>query len=193
MATSAGRNSATSTWSPGRMTSGAVASSGPSRCNIARTGATITRGGGGSAGSGAAVSAWSTARRRPIVSVSGLTRSKGRVSQAGSTVTGVASAPTTGPPATPASWASPFSAAIRQDKSSPRRSASNPVAVITSSGDRSVNAANAAATTAWAASGTATVASAAPTSTASAGSLRRRRGMAERLPALPCRGLRGLR
>ena len=60
---------------------------------MARTGATITRGGGGSGGSGAAVSAWSTASRRPIVSVSGLTRSKGRVSHAGSTVTGPASAP----------------------------------------------------------------------------------------------------
>ena len=71
---------------------------GPSRCRMARTGATITRGGGGRTGSGAPVSAWSTARRRPIVSVSGLTRSKGRVSHAGSTATGPATAPTTAAP-----------------------------------------------------------------------------------------------
>ena len=74
------------------------------------------------------------------------------------------------------------SLAIRQDRSSPSRSASRPVAVITSSGVRSVKAASAAATTDCAASGTATVASAAPISAASTGSLRSSRGTAARLP-----------
>ena len=45
----------------------------------------------------APVNASRTASRRPIVSTSGLTRSKGSVSQAGSTTTGPCSVPSTRP------------------------------------------------------------------------------------------------
>ena len=136
---------------PRRITIGAVPSRGPSRWSRARTGATITLGGAGSAPSGAPVSAWSTARRRPIVSISGLTRSKGSVSQAGSTVTGPVSAP---PRRHRRRRPPPVRAGRRGRRPDARRRARS--AVTTSSGARSVNAASAAATTAWADSGTAT-------------------------------------
>ncbi len=135
----------------------------------------MTLGGAGSAPSGGRVSESRTARRCPIVSVSGLTRSKGSVSQAGRTRTGPERAPTT-------SRSAASAGASRQARSSPNRWASWPVAVTTSIGARSVNAAIAATTTACAASGTATVESAAPISTAMAGSARSSRGMAARLP-----------
>ncbi len=81
------------------------------------------------------------ARRRPIVSVSGLTRSNGNVSQAGSNATDPSSAPATAPVA-------PSGGATRHDRSSPSRSASTPVAVTTRRGARSLKAASPATATA---------------------------------------------
>ncbi len=126
-------------------------------------------------------SACKRARRRPMVSTSGLTRSKGRVSHAGRTETAPSSAP-----AVP----SLLSASSRQPKSSASRSASSPVAVTTRMGRRSLKAAADATTTACAASGTASVTSAAPIKAATAGSARSRRGTAARLATVgsPARG-----
>ena len=125
---------------------------GPSRWRRARTGATITLGGAGSDGSGSPVSAWSTPRRSPIVSVSGLTLERERLP-------GRQQRDRAGDGAGHGAVAAASSGAIRQARSSAKRWASSPVAVTTRRGVRSLKAASAAATTACAASGTATVVS----------------------------------
>ena len=89
MATSRAIRVSASTCCPGRTTTGAwCAPAGPRRCSRARMGATMTLGGAGRSGSSPWRKPHRTANRRPMVSTSGLTRSKGRVSQAGRTATG---------------------------------------------------------------------------------------------------------
>ena len=101
-------------------------------------GATTTRGGGGNDGSSSAwVRPQRSASRRPMVSTSGLTRSKGSVSQAGSTATGPVTAPRTAASSVPTRGS-------RHVRSSANRSASTPVAVTTTMGDLSVKTARAA-------------------------------------------------
>ena len=150
---------------------------GPSLCRRARIGATITRGGSGSkASSPPWVRLHRSARRRPIVSTSGLTRSNGSVSHAGSTATGPATAPTTEP-------SSPPFRGSRQARSSATRSASTPVEVTTTIGNLSVKLASAAMRTDWAGVATASVASADPKRVGSTGSERSSREMAPRAPS----------
>ena len=165
-----------SSW-PGRTVVGPASwALGPSLCRRARIGATITRGAGNEGSSSPWVRLHSRARRRPIVSTSGLTRSKGKVSHAGRTATGPSTAPTTTAPSSALRGS-------RQARSSATRSASTPVEVTTTIGDRSVKLARAAMRTDWAGVATASVASADPRRVGSTGSLRSSREMASSAPS----------
>ena len=118
----------------------------------------------------------SSRSRRPIVDTSGLTRSKGRVSQAGKTST--FPDPPPGVKA-PRSWAN--------------CSADVPVGVITRTGRRDPRRTRPARTKAWAWVATARVALDAPTTRVMAGSLRSRAGSERRLTRSGYRGPVGAR